>query len=155
MILALDPGPVQTAWVLFDGEQVVQCGIGTNVEMYAWWPSFPIPVKLVIEDVQHYGTGMPAGKDVFETCVWIGRFMEAWYSNGGGTVTRISRPRIKSLLCGSARAKDANVRQALIDRVGPKGTKRNPGPTYGCKSHIWSALAAAVAYTIEQEIPAT
>jgi hypothetical protein len=36
------------------------------------------------------------------------------------------------------------VRQALIDRLGPQGTKKNPGPTYGMRSHLWAALAVAV-----------
>jgi hypothetical protein len=42
------------------------------------------------------------------------------------------------------RAKDANIRQALIDKIGPQGTKAQPGPTYGIKSHSWAALAVAV-----------
>jgi hypothetical protein len=36
------------------------------------------------------------------------------------------------------------VRQALIDRLGPQGTKKNPGPTYGMRSHLWAALAVGV-----------
>jgi hypothetical protein len=84
--------------------------------------------------------GMAVGKEVFETCVWIGRFVE---------VARVE-PRLvyrrdaKLHLCHSPRAKDANVRQALIDRLGPQGTKKNPGPTYGMRSHLWAALAVAV-----------
>jgi len=42
------------------------------------------------------------------------------------------------------RAKDANIRQALLDLIGPQGTKKTPGPTYGIKSHTWAALAVAV-----------
>ena len=49
------------------------------------------------------------------------------------------------------RAKDANVRAALIDRFGPSkrkaiGLKATPGPLYGVHSHMWSALAVAVTY---------
>jgi hypothetical protein len=62
----------------------------------------------------------------------------------GGKVTRVFRKDIKLHLCNSPRAKDANVRQALIDRIGPQGTKKNQGPTYGIKSHQWAALAVAV-----------
>jgi hypothetical protein len=42
------------------------------------------------------------------------------------------------------RAKDPNVRQALLDKIGPVGTKKNPGPLYGVSGHGWSALAVAV-----------
>ena len=38
----------------------------------------------------------------------------------------------------------ANIRQALLDLIGPQGTKKAPGPTYGVRSHEWAALAVAV-----------
>jgi len=56
----------------------------------------------------------------------------------------VYRKEVKIYLCGSMKAKDPNIRQALIDRLGDPGTKKNPGPTYGVKSHAWSALAVAV-----------
>ena len=60
----------------------------------------------------------------------------------------VYREDVKLHLCGSPRAKDANIRQALIDRWGGKaeavGTVKKPGPLYGVKSHAWSALAVAV-----------
>jgi hypothetical protein len=59
-------------------------------------------------------------------------------------VELIFRKDIKLFLCGTMRAKDANIRQALIDKIGPQGTKKTPGPTYGIKSHTWAALAVAV-----------
>lgn len=63
---------------------------------------------------------------------------------------RIFRRDIKLHLCNSVRAKDANIRQALIDRYGGKekaiGKKKSPGPLYGIKSHMWAALALAVTY---------
>ena len=68
----------------------------------------------------------------------------------------IKRQTTKAVLCGTARAKDPNVHQALIDMYGgsmkaAKGTKKAPGPLYGVKSHIWSALAVAVAWAKERE----
>jgi hypothetical protein len=41
------------------------------------------------------------------------------------------------------RAKDANIRQALIDKLGAVGTKKAPGPLYGISGHLWAALAVA------------
>ena len=97
-------------------------------------------VHVVVEMVASYG--MPVGKEVFETCVWIGRFMQVWHDPDA--VRLIYRRDVKLHLCGSARAKDGNIRQALIDKLGPQGTKKAPGPTYGVKSHAWAALALAV-----------
>jgi len=68
---------------------------------------------------------------------------------------RISRRAVKLHLCGSARAKDANIRQALIDRYGGSaaiGRKAAPGPLYGVSKDVWSALAIAVTY--QQELAA-
>jgi hypothetical protein len=80
--------------------------------------------------------------------VWIGRFVEAWR----GSYTLMFRREVKLHLCGQARAKDPNVRQALIDRFGPGrekaiGTKKQPGPLYGVSADVWSALAVAVTWS--------
>lgn len=99
---------------------------------------------------------MPVGKEVFDTCLWIGRFMETWSSQ----CQLVYRKDIKIHLCGTVRAKDANVRQALIDRHEPTGggkvpqigTKQKPGPLYGIKKDVWSALAVAVYYDDNAEI---
>ena len=52
-------------------------------------------------------------------------------------------------LTNSARAKDANVRQALLDKFGPGkekavGKKATPGPLDGLTGDCWSALGVAV-----------
>ncbi|MBQ1764316.1 MAG: hypothetical protein IIZ92_15615 [Aquincola sp.] len=102
---------------------------------------------LAIEMIASYG--MPVGREVFETCVWIGRFVQAWHSPD--KVRLVYRRDVKLHLCGSPRAKDPNIRQALIDKLGPAGTKKDPGPTYGVKSHAWAALGVAVTAA---EVPA-
>lgn len=60
---------------------------------------------------------MAVGETVFETCVWVGRFIEA-VSNYDIEYTKIYRKDEKMNLCQSMRAKDSNIRQALIDRFG-------------------------------------
>ena len=39
-----------------------------------------------------------------------------------------------------------NIRQALIDRFGPQGSKKNPGPTFGFGGDTWAALAVGATY---------
>jgi len=103
---------------------------------------------LAIETVQNYG--MAVGQTTFDTLIWIGRFVQAWPH---GEVLLVKYPDIALHLCGTHRAKDANIRAALWNRFGGTrqaavGTKRAPGPCYGLKEHMWSALAVAV-YTQE------
>jgi hypothetical protein len=64
---------------------------------------------------------MPVGAEVFETIYWSGRFAEAYGVEHDARITRID---VKMHLCHSPRAKDGNVRQALIDRFGKPGTKK-------------------------------
>ena len=146
-ILALDPGPKETGWVVFDGACVLHAGISPNVEVIADLPTQSRCEILAIEMVSSYR--MPVGREVFETCVWIGRFVQAWARPD--EVRLVYRRDVKLELCGTARAKDANVRQALIDRIGPQGRKKDPGPTYGVKGHAWAALAVAVFATQKPE----
>lgn len=77
--------------------------------------------------------GMPVGKEVFETCVWIGKFAEA----SGMKENYIYRKEEKMNLCHSMKAKDSNIRQALIDRFGVVGTKKNPRMVLSDSSQIY------------------
>ena len=81
------------------------------------------PDLFVIEMIDSYG--MPVGKTIFETCVWIGKFEHA-FSNTTDFIEYIYRKEEKMNICHTMRAKDSNIRQALIDRFGEVGTKKNP-----------------------------
>lgn len=141
MILAIDPGTTESGFVLFDTDnnQVIESGVANNSDI-RWLVGKHQPTgnTLAVEMIASYG--MPVGREVFETCVFIGRLVELW----GDTVKLVYRKDVKMHLCGSTRAKDSNIRQALIDLIGPQGTKKEPGPTYGVKSHAWAALGVAV-----------
>ena len=137
-ILALDPGTFSTGYIAWDGG-VIECGELPNDEVVT-----RLKLNVVggaslcaIEMIASYG--MAVGKETFETCVWIGRFMEA----SRIPVIRCFRKDIKLHLCGTTKAKDANIRQALIDKHGAPGTKKQPGKTYGVSGHVWAALAVA------------
>jgi len=95
---------------------------------------------LAIEKIVNYGVAV--GQEVFDTCVFMGRCQQAW--NDPAAVVFVPRLSVKKFLCGTGKAKDPQVRGALIARLGPSGSKAKPGPTYGVTSHAWSALAVAV-----------
>jgi len=141
-IFAIDPGPEQSGWVTYrpDDLGVLESGVWPNQRLLAELPRDSVGARVAVEMIASYG--MAVGREVFETCVWIGRFQQAAHSPG--QVLRIERRLIKLHHCGSARAKDTNIWQALVDRFGPVGTKAAPGPLYGVKSHARAALALAV-----------
>jgi hypothetical protein len=141
-ILAIDPGTTESGYVVFDEGRIVAAGIAENHEMIELISEAKNCDELACEMIASYG--MAVGRETFETCVWIGRFIQQWVSDNGKTWGFIYRKDVKIHLCGSMKAKDANIRQALLDRFGQVGTKKNPGPLFGVKSHIWSALAVAV-----------
>jgi len=154
-ILAIDPGTTESGWVILEDGVPIEFGKNNNEyvleRVYGKHLAPTLATRMAIEMVASYG--MPVGAEVFETCVWAGRFIEAW----GGGEERVYRRDVKLHLCGQARAKDANIRQALIDRFGPGkdaaiGRKDTPGPCYGISGDVWAALALAVTVhdTIEE-----
>lgn len=103
------------------------------------------PCHLVIEQIESFG--MAVGKEVFETVFWAGRFAQAWDAHDSRfTWSMLPRKAVKLALCGTVKAKDANIRQALIDRYGGPSCIKKGGPLAGIKSHLWAALALAVTY---------
>lgn len=150
MILAIDPGNVESAYVLVEDDlsRVVEKGKVENFELV----DIILRIKdehsslehIAIEMIASYG--MAVGKTVFETCVWIGRFAQLIRVEFGVEPEFIYRSEEKMCLCHSMKAKDSNIRQSLVDRFGEVGTKKNPGYFYGFKKDIWSAMAVAVTY---------
>lgn len=154
VILAIDPGNIESGYVLaeHDGQDIrgaLKAGKIPNEEMYS--VLFDTYDHLAIEMVA--GMGMPVGQEVFDTCFWIGRFWE--YASLYGVSyppQKIYRREEKLYLCGHSQAKDANIRQALVDRYAPgqpnfgKGTKKSPGFFYGFSADMWQAMAVAVTY---------
>jgi hypothetical protein len=145
-VIAIDPGPENSAYVFMHDGQIEAFGLASTLELIDML-KYGHPGNLaVIEMIASYG--MPVGAEVFETCVMIGRMIEAVRCNH----ELIYRKDVKMHLCGSNRATDANIRQRLIDIYGPGkdkaiGKKAAPGPLYGVKKDIWAALAVAVTWT--------
>lgn len=148
-VLAIDPGTSKSAWLLFNSENdaPLAFGLEENHQLLNRLLAFDFyrVEHVAVEMVASYG--MAVGKEVFETCVWIGRFIQAARSNMLSQVDLVYRKDVKLHLCGSMRAKDGNIRRALIDRFGAPGSKKQPGKTYGISKDIWSALAIAATYS--------
>lgn len=152
MIFAIDPGNELSAYVVLNRYlKPIKFGKIANEDMLIvirdTFSQFAYAgCRFAIEMIGHYGTGMPAGKTVFDTCVWIGRFVQEYCSICNKEPTFIMRKDEKMNLCGNMKAKDSNIRQALIDRFGVVGTKKNPGWFYGVSKDVWQAIAVGVTY---------
>ena len=137
----IDPGTTQSGWVLLTpAGKVLDSGVAANHDLLEWVKAGQGAALLAIEMIA--GMGMTVGQTTFETVRWIGRFQQAWADPDA--VRLVYRREVKQHLCGNQQAKDKNIRQVLIDKLGAPGTKRAPGATYGVRSHAWSALAIAV-----------
>jgi hypothetical protein len=147
-LIAIDPGTRESAIVQFNRDLALptlwkKAPNAEILEMLA----VDLGDRLFVEGLASYG--MAVGMEVFHTAYWIGRFSQRWEDVTGVPVHLVYRRDVKLHLCGLARAKDPNVRQALIDKYGPGkelaiGKKATPGPLYGMSGDCWAALAVAV-----------
>lgn len=170
ILIGIDPGTTQTAYsivevkdnqlnkVLFkdknDNSKIYDT-LKINIIEYCQSENIKnININIAIEHIENHG--MAVGQTTFETCYFIGALcyqlnnnlsLELKLSNVNCLVKlyRIYRHQEKTLICNNSRAKDSNIRQALIDQFGNVGTKNNQGYFYGFKSDIWSSFA--IAYT--------
>ena len=163
-ILAIDPGTTESGFVMYRDMEILDKGkIGNNLVLDVI-NDYRIEV-VVIEMIASYG--MSVGAEVFETCVWIGRFLQQ-ADICGLPVARLYKKQpndeigaesINQCICKNNKAGDDNIRQAIIDmypatgggKVPQKGIKSDPGLLYGMSGDMWSALAVALTYQQSRE----
>lgn len=171
-ILAIDPGPKRSAFLEMGPDRIPErfCDFLNDTVIDVLRES-QCDV-LAIEMIDCFG--MAVGKEIFETVLWTGRFIQAFDPKPHSLVYRM---QVKSNICHSAKATDSNIRQALIDRYGGQsvaiggvrcgkchgkgwfGTGRptcpecngecwkcKPGPLCNVSGDLWSALAIAVTW---------
>jgi hypothetical protein len=148
-IVAIDPGNKNSALVIYNCETkkpifAIKCDNTTMLAVIANKSNEYPGAELVIEMVASYG--MPVGRSIFDTCIWIGKFLA---SSTWDKYRLIVRKDVKMHLCATNRATDANIRQALIDRYGGTapiavGNKKNPGVLYQFSNDERAALALAI-----------
>ncbi len=142
-IFAIDPGSQKSAFCVFNGERIVEANINSNDDLRSHLSkNLSKDIIVACEHLQCFG--MSVGREVFETAYWIGEIRGLISFELGLKFVRVYRSEVKMHLCNSMRAKDSNIRQALMDRFGVKGTKKSPGFFYGFKKDMWSAFAIAV-----------
>lgn len=144
-LMAIDPGTVESAYVIFTCSDIKFKGKVANVDLYR--DLFDFDGDCVIERIAGYG--MNVGEEVFATCEWCGRFDSAYSRLSHRFADRITRKAVKVEMCGTTKANDSAIRQRIVDLYGGKkaiGTKKNPGPLYGFAKDTWQALAVGLVW---------
>lgn len=181
-VIGIDPGTFKSAYVVLarssdlepsrtvlqesaevDNEQLLlklrryQIGAEQNPGFFAG------RTFMAIENIE--GMGMMVGRTTFDTCIWIGKFVEAWENNTRQLAHLVSRGDERIVLCGCStyinpvtgkrqKISDAAIRASLIERFEPTGggripqigVKSKPGPLYGVSGHAWQALSVAMTF---------
>lgn len=152
IVLGIDPGSTESGWCAYDTDEKRPLAWGKNdnsrvLNTCAGYAGRREPI--IIEQMSGYG--MTLGSELIAALEWTGRFVEA----AGGTAYRIARRDVKLHLCDTARAGDAQVRDAIIQRYGGKekaiGRKKTPGPLYGIAGDAWAALALCIVWYEQKE----
>jgi hypothetical protein len=159
-VLAIDPGRWKSGWAVVAENplRLHQFGISDNADMYKSLREFGIgPYDvLAVEMVRSFGE---SGDSLYETAAWVGAFAFAeGMPNKAARLVYRSDERLL-LLPGERKISDAAVRRAVIEAFpqtgGGKepaiGTKKEPGPLYGVKSHVWQAIGVGLTYLRDPE----
>ena len=151
-VLAVDPGNELSAYMVMDSDtfKPIEFAKLSNCALNEMLRNNEIQYdEAVAERVQSFG--MPVGRSIFLTCEEIGRLAEIIESKGK-PISYVYRKDEKLHICGDPRAKDSNIRRALIERFATfdfetgKGTKKHPDWWYGMKLDTWSAAAISITY---------
>lgn len=139
-VAGLDPGPEYSALVVLSPGGAILKGEKLPNKSLLKVLADAQPMQLAIETLQSFG--MPVGAEVFNTAIWVGRYIQL-AETAGHAWQLVKRTEVKLHHCGTVRAKDADIRRQMIQKFGAPGTKKNPGATFGITGDIWSALAIA------------
>lgn len=143
-MIGIDPGETESAIASFDGKRLHWVKKMANESLLKMIRSSEESLshqKVVVEMIASFGK--PVGKSIFDTCVMIGRIQESAEIKGA-KVTLVYRKTIAGHICNDAKGGDTNIKAALQERFGSKGTKAAPGIFYGVSgSDQWSAIAIA------------
>jgi hypothetical protein len=138
-VLGIDPGPEDSAFVLWDGEliltaQMVRPAVGIQWVNTALVSGNPV----AIEALRCYGRAI--GRETLETAYTIGRLDHEMRCR------LVPFSDYSRYWCNSTHARPAELYGALRERFGEPGTKAKPGVLYPVSKneHLRCAFALAV-----------
>lgn len=150
-LLAIDPGTTESAYVVLDWNyNILAHDKVNNAALLELIDTRKDISNVAIEMVASYG--MPVGREVFETCVWIGRYMQECDRALDIKPDWVYRQQEKLNLCHCTRANDATIHRALVDRfaqfdkIRGTGVKNHPDVFYGFRADQWAAMAVGVTW---------
>lgn len=149
-IMSIDPGNIHSAYVIWDGKRILDFNKIENEELIKKLEEFcNFSFDFAIEKIASYG--MISGASIYDTCEIVGRIQQKLIDSQKGysaNIHKVFRREVKLHICGSLKAKDANIIQALKDRFEPdlQPKQRPKGVLKGLKSDCWQAFALAVYY---------
>lgn len=158
-VIGIDPGDFASAFAVWDGAEVLDCGILGNdglVNRLRTLANHPCPHDLALEVPAILGK-QRVHAELLETARWVGVFEGVWRA-AGLPVSRITYHRARTHVTRDPNANEAAVKEALISRFAPGcRPRKNVGafavvPTGEVdvdgekvkSSHVWSAVAVAV-----------
>jgi hypothetical protein len=142
-ILAIDPGPTRSAYVILAMGEPTETAKLPNEEVLAiarqWRGDVTVIEWITVASI--------AGAEVYQTCRWVGRFEQV----SGVPVVLLPRADVVAHFFGKRNVKSADslIRRTVLDRFGgdgAKGVKAHPGPLYGFHADCWQALGVAIAH---------
>lgn len=169
-ILAIDPGTTKTAYCMMTEEPAVISAADVDNEIVLRLVEEGDYDQMTIECMEARNlssAGQAIGKSTYETCIWIGRYIQA-ATRRNKPITRIYRSEERSLLvptkknklpplpAGIGNTTDAKIRASLIarfarhDKKNGKGTKNNKDMFYGFQGDMWAAFAVGVTFLDKQ-----
>lgn len=152
IVLAIDPGTDQSAWLAYQDGAPKKFGIQPNAELLRDLRIGMVPADVIAIELIEPRYGVQMGWETLDTARLIGQLQEAAHPTPVVLLKRSSILRhlgvVTSPKKGEKRVSaDSGVRLALMDRFGGEASIRKGGPLFGISKDVWSALAIAITAT--------
>ncbi len=177
-LLAIDPGTTNSAYsVLTDRYEIVSSADTENDAVLKLVIDGEYD-DLVIEGMQPRLLNMQStatksarpqmiGSETYETCIWIGRFIQAakhrgkpvhmvYRSEERSAIIPSKKNRLPPLPASTGKSIDSQIRAGLIarfakhDKRNGKGTAKNRDTFYGFQGDMWASFAVGVTWLDKQ-----